>query len=509
MQKMEQFFKTKPFFWIFIPIFFLLKNINIYDGLIPAGQLAWLFVRYVLLAIILYFVIYRLTGKIVFKTAFYCLLLLSVYFFYTSFDYFIQKQDWLKPISRYRYFLPFFATGLAVALYFIHRMPRPPVQTILFLNLLLPIFCLMETIQICANWTKPHKSLLGLENGVSFSPGAPRHHPYPNIYFLLFDEYQGNAGLKKNFDYDNTRLIQTFRNDSFYIPKFSRSNYSFTLYSMPSIFNMSYLKGDIEGKSDFESFLKANSGYNLVKNASVFNFLKRNKYTIKNLSAFIIDESGESISKYRSIKAGKDIIESQTLFYNLANQFAWHIDSKVWWDLTNPVDYYNRYYNKYIEDRLVNELADSHNRGPIFTYAHFFMPHEPYLKDSSGNDVSLKYLMEEHPVATRKALYLGYLKYCNTNLIDMVGSIIKEDPQSIIIVMSDHGLRDGDSTNMQFNNQFSIRIPGADYTNWPDTVDAVNMFRILLNTQFGQKLDYLPYRSAKFKSDRNPRHDNP
>lgn len=493
MQKMEKFFKTNPFFWILIPIFFLLKNINIYYGFIPAGQLAWLFVRYVLAAIILHIVIYRLTGKNVYKTAFYCLLILSLYFFYSSFDEFIQKQAWLKPFSKYRYFLPFFAICLVVVLYFIRRMTRPPVQTILFLNCLLCIFCLIEIIRISAKWINPPIALLGLENKVSFSTNIPEHKPYPDIYFLLFDEYQGNEGLKKDFNYDNARLIQTLRKDSFYIPKFSRANYSFTLYSMPSIFNMSYLKGDILGKTDLESFLKAHSGFNLVKNASLFGFLKRNNYTINNLSAFLTDESGESISQYRSILVEKEIIESQTLFYNLTNKFAWQIGNKLWWDLTNPDDYYHGYYNKYVEKRLINEIVNPHNHRPVFTYAHFFMPHAPYLKDSTGNDVSLKYLMEGHPPATRKALYLEYLKYSNTALIDMVGKIIKGDPESVIIIMSDHGLRDGDSTHMQFNNQFSIRIPGADYANWPDTVDAVNMFRILLNTQFGQKLDYLPY----------------
>lgn len=524
-------FRTRPFFWLLIPVFFLLKNTNIYFGLIPATQLACLFVRYLVLSLVLYLVLCLPKGKQKYKAALYSLVFLSLYFFFSPLDDFIQRQSWLTPLNRYRYFLPFIALCVVLAVLLIRKTTRPPLKTILFLNLLLSLFCAVEIIRLCGKAINPPKPLLAMEARPAFQYDSAQRLPHPDIYFLLFDEYQGNAGLQDQFHFDNAGLIQALKSDSFYIPAYARSNYNFTFFSMPSIFNMSYIQGDIQGKDDLEKTLKMASGIKLIERASLFDFLQKNGYAIVNLSPFTLDhpgdgtpqsgqttpqpehsmapsehitpQPGERISQYHSITAEKDLITSQTIFYGLTNKFAWQIDNKAWLDLTNPMDYNNRYYNRYVEDHLLLSLPNRQTQSPTrdhpiptFTYAHFFMPHSPYEKDSSGNDIPFKYLMQDHPADIGNALYLGYIKYCNTALIGIVRKIIQADPGSVIIVMSDHGLRNG--SPQQFNNLCSIRVPGGDYSQWPDTVDAVNVFRILLNTQLGQRLDYLPYRSIRF-----------
>jgi hypothetical protein len=168
MHKFEHFFKTKPFFWILIPIFFLLKNSNIYFGFIPAGQLALLFTRYLLVALVIYVVVYWFTGKNAYKAAFYCTVFLSAYFFYSPLDEFIQAKTWLRPFNEYRYFLPFIFLCLLLILFSIHRMTRPPAKTILFINLLLSIFCLLETFRLSLKGLDPPKALLGIANKAAF-----------------------------------------------------------------------------------------------------------------------------------------------------------------------------------------------------------------------------------------------------------------------------------------------------------------------------------------------------
>jgi len=493
---MKNFFKTKSFFWLLIPVFFLLRNINIYFGFIRANQVLLLLAEYLLGSAVFYLVVYRLAGKSSYKTSLYCLLFLSVYFFFRPLDEFVQQQTWLIPLNRYRYFLPFLLLFLLAAMLYIRKMTNQPRRATLFLNLLLSIFCLIELSRFFSNIVAPPKPILGLSDNLSLFDDPPPRVSHPNVYFLLFDEYQGNAGLQRNFQFDNAGLIQALKRDSFYIPKLSRTNYNYTFFSMPSIFNMSYVKGEVQGRDGLDILLKMLSGMKLIQNARVVEFFKRNNYTIVNFSPFSLDGSGREISRYENIPWGKYLITSQTIIPVLVDKFAWEIDNKTWLDLTDPLDYWNQYYNQYVENRLIDESAGASGSGPRFTYAHFFMPHTPRQKDSAGNEVSLKYQMQHLSPDTAKALYLGYLKYSGLALLRMVGKIIKNDPQSIIIVMSDHGLRDG--STMEYNNQFSIRIPGADYSHWPDTVDAVNVFRILLNDRFGQKLDYLPYRQVPF-----------
>jgi hypothetical protein len=90
-------------------------------------------------------------------------------------------------------------------------------------------------------------------------------------------------------------------------------------------------------------------------------------------------------------------------------------------------------------------------------------------------------------------------------MINAVDTLIKNDPGAIIIIMSDHGYRGlgPQYREFQFNNQFHIRTPEKDYSAWPDTVDAVNAFRLLLNHEFNQNFGYLPYRKTEFQLPHN------
>ena len=74
---------------------------------------------------------------------------------------------------------------------------------------------------------------------ITFSPytGAEK----PDIYFLLFDAYTSSLGLKENYQYDNSGFDRYLAQKGFHIQRASRSNYKYTILSMPSIFNMCYL----------------------------------------------------------------------------------------------------------------------------------------------------------------------------------------------------------------------------------------------------------------------------
>ena len=97
---MKNLFNTKNFAWLLIPVFFLLRNINIYFGFIRADQVLLLLAEYLLGSAALYLVVYRLTGKSSYKTSLYCLLFLSAYFL--LFDAYwtnsFQRQTWLMPL---------------------------------------------------------------------------------------------------------------------------------------------------------------------------------------------------------------------------------------------------------------------------------------------------------------------------------------------------------------------------------------------------------------------------
>jgi hypothetical protein len=503
LDRARRLLRTMPFFWILVPIFFLLKNLEEYMDFIPGREIMQLLAIYIPCSCILYFILYRIFVKQPYKAALCCFLLLAVYFFYSDFDHLLQHQKWLFPWTRYRWSLP--ALGLLIGwlLFSISRSKKKPEKTIYFLNLLLILFCLSGVISLTYRWLNPPRPILSLENDSPLSYRAPLTGKRPDIYFLLFDEYQGNTGLQKIFHYDNLGLKKDLSEKGFFLPAMSRSNYKYTFFSMPSILNMGYLLGEIQGPGREDLTRHFSSAIKLMRNARLVKCLEGFGYAVVNLSPFAIDASGKRVAKYQTILAGKELIRHQTLFNVLIEKFSTLITNPTLLYYLNPSDHNFSFYNKYIQEQLSGQLKDSASR-PKFIYAHLFMPHFPTLYDSSGRSESFTRFIEAMHTNDTKYLdehYLSYLKYTNTVLTGLVDTIIKQDPGSIIMIMSDHGYREDPAVELplQYNNQFCIRTPGRDYSGWPDTVDAVNAFRLMLNKEFDQQLGYLPYQARQFE----------
>src|SRR5882724_5752135 len=166
-----QLIKKKPFFWALVPVFFILKNANIYFNVIPGGQVAWLLLGYLVRAFVLYFILFRVFAKKNYKAALCCFVLLSVYFFFESFDHFLQAQKWLHPFNRYRWSYPALALFLAAIFFYIRRLRSAPERTILFLNLLLIFFCLSESLPLPYRSVSRQQPLLSIEKEPSSLPG--------------------------------------------------------------------------------------------------------------------------------------------------------------------------------------------------------------------------------------------------------------------------------------------------------------------------------------------------
>ena len=120
------------------------------------------------------------------------------------------------------------------------------------------------------------------------------------------------------------------------------------------------------------------------------------------------------------------------------------------------------------------------------------MPHYPYLFDRNGRRLSF----EESQQGGRKDLYLEYLQYCNKQCLALADSILKKDKTGpIVILMSDHGFTKYDASaidpSYNFDNMINIYLPDKNYSEFPDTISNVNLFRFILNKQFKQRLPLL------------------
>ena len=73
----------------------------------------------------------------------------------------------------------------------------------------------------------------------------------------------------------------------------------------------------------------------------------------------------------------------------------------------------------------------------LFTIAYFSNPHLPWFVDEKGHLISEL----DRFNSWDSNVYLGQLKYLNSCLYPMLYEIIQNDPESVIMIVSDHGFR--------------------------------------------------------------------
>jgi hypothetical protein len=141
---------------------------------------------------------------------------------------------------------------------------------------------------------------------------------------------------------------------------------------------------------------------------------------------------------------------------------------------------------------------------PTFVFAHFLIPHDPYVFDASGRCIPAA----EERERTFEENFVGQVRYVNTKIIELVDYLTSLDPAPIIILQSDEGpyparfSRDVDKFDWHQATDEELRMktgilnayffPDADTSAVTDDATPVNSFRILFNTYFGTRFPLLP-----------------
>jgi len=142
---------------------------------------------------------------------------------------------------------------------------------------------------------------------------------------------------------------------------------------------------------------------------------------------------------------------------------------------------------------------------PTFVFAHFNIPHPPYVFDKDGSFISIK----ESRQNSFEERYINQVSFINEKIKIFVDKVLKESEiPPIIILQADEGpmpKRFGDRYKWQelndeekltktkiFNAYF---LPGYDKNNLYPTITPVNTFRLILDNYFGTNLGLLPDQS--------------
>jgi hypothetical protein len=146
--------------------------------------------------------------------------------------------------------------------------------------------------------------------------------------------------------------------------------------------------------------------------------------------------------------------------------------------------------------------------GPKFVFAHFLLPHDPFVFGQNGEEVSAKGNNQSNIKA-----YLNQLVFANKKIEEMVTQILaKSKVTPIIIIQSDEGPfrlvkgawnKDTDAIKAHAFILNAYLLPGIKKTGLYQTITPVNSFRIIFNKYFGTNYELLPDETYTIPNDRS------
>ena len=478
---MKSAFTKYPFFLLLLPFFFVLHGYGQYFPEIHLKTAGLLLLKYAIAVAAMAILFWPLLKNRL-KTSLIIFLLLAINLFWGSTLDFVKANSGIPFLTRYIFILPFtFIIILAVFIY-LKKTKSSLTKIFLYLNLL---FLLLIAVDIAGIFLKfperKEQKVADLDKQIIPCDTCKK----PDIYLIVADEYAGKTELKDLFDYDNTDFENKLKERNFHFIDSSNSNYNATVYSMASLFNMGYLYNLKSRVINYKDMLAC---YNLIRNNNLTAFLKKNNYSIHNFSFYDLASEKKMVTNHY-FPDEEDVLTYRTFLNRIQRDLGFHLFTKK---KTEQILRHNM-YNNIKTDSLLNLFLKKKRTKPAFVYTHLDMPHHSYYNRSNGELVPVEMLTDEFTM-DRKA-YIEYLKYTNTKLIELIDKIKRNAEQPpIILLMSDHGFRQvGKEVDKKyfFMNLSAVHLPDSNYNNFYNGMSAVNQFRTILNSQFGQQLPLL------------------
>lgn len=247
----------------------------------------------------------------------------------------------------------------------------------------------------------------------------------PNVYYLLFDEYGGDENLMTYFGFDNSAFYKALEERGFSI---SRSSYNtescWTDTLVPNLLNLDYVVDD-----------------SMTEKA-------RREYLERPYLAEILQENGYSVNMinhraYLRVEGARELTENQVedniSEYLLENSLFSKIDC---FDTLINRRIFVSYRDNYLGplnncfQQLKNCWQEAKS-GPTLTMSYIQSPHAPFVFNADGTvrDLTTGWYWKD------ETLYPGQLQYLNGVILEAIDNIQNNDPNALILLLSDHGAR--------------------------------------------------------------------
>jgi len=498
-EKLLSALQKKPYFLVLLPLFFVLHGYNDFFGFFPFSFTVLNLALTLLVCAFLYLTVGVFVRNRQKKALFVFWLLLIVLTFGSIHD--LLKQLFHAGFaSSYSFILPFLLL-LFILLFILLKKSRSLfTKSFQFMNVLFLLLICYEFIAGISNYIHFKKGNNLLDNrfdtykdfkaGVRNSDSAK-----PDIFFFVFDAMPSTKAMQSTWNYDNSRLDTFLQRENFYISKDSKSNYNLTVLSVSSTLNMSYTPPVDLYQDETRMYFKASAS---ILDNSLTRILRNEDYTIFQYQGISFNNKD-----WQGHPFFKDMLYMNYFYKTLPgriyrdlgwNFFRFNLESIKEYTVSRYEERNKKAeadLNKTIE--LVKGSCSFNSQKPKFLFAHFQLPHDPFIFDSTGKRKPARETYNISEENQPKA-FLEQVNYAN-RVIDQLVRYIKTQNRknTVIIIEGDHGYRNisGKKGYMIYDNLNSIYFPDGDYRSLYPSISPVNSFRVVLNKYFSANLPLL------------------
>ena len=421
-----------------------------------------------------------------------------VFFFFYGHFYDFAKGWKLSGllIGRHLVIFPLWVLLFGIGGWLIYRRARDLRQVSWILNIVSLILVVVPLAEIgISEWKRghpvPNLSITGLTVQGAAISGIKQ---LPDVYYIILDDYSRDDILLEYYNLDISGFIRGLEDTGFYVPRCSESNYGLTALSLSSTLNMNTVdkivpeamkKGATNTFNEFYSELTDSIKHSLVR--KIFEEMGYKTVGFQNdvwwtewsdADYYITDKS----RPYEMVTNFNKITNFEVLFFRTTVLRIFEEASTKWLGpITKRVVSPEKQHADLVLLAL-DELGQVPRSvpGPKFIFAHIISPHDPYVFSPNGEFVVTTAYDPGYP---------NQIQYLNKRVLPLMQSIIKNSSTPpVILLMGDHG-KDNEVRNVNF---MAVYFPGGGKSVLYPTLTPVNIFRLVLNTYFGQNYLLLP-----------------
>jgi hypothetical protein len=306
----------------------------------------------------------------------------------------------------------------------------------------------------------------------------------PDIFVVLADGYLRPDKQQTFLGRDGSDFVEALQARGFDVVAGSRSNYTYTHLSLPSMFDMTYVLRAGEHDHGFEP-------RHVIYHSATFAALREHGYEI-----ITVAPGWEGVT----LRGGDRFIDTgQPTDFELT-----YLRSTVFGPLMDAVDptLWPRLHRQRVGAILeaVRREVERVPDRPRFVFVHLPIPHSPFVFGPEGEPrdppLGLQHYVALGGLAGRQAFLRDYaeqLRFTDTVLVSTIDTILAGSAEPpVVLMISDHGSRSAvelgldvaDRDDEATANLVALRTPG-DSDPLPDRMTLVNVMSTILDRYLG------------------------